>query len=122
MIAEHDEPSETSPLLAKPADAAAASGVGVDGVQVIGDAASVRVTGTVEAGDDEERQGGNGAGPQQYQGMPEVKKQLKYILPAIAIGVRRKSVRNVKQWADCSVDFPFCWRPDYHCVELWQDR
>ncbi|KAI4134394.1 MAG: hypothetical protein LQ347_001572 [Umbilicaria vellea] len=87
MIAEHDEPSETSPLLAKPADAAAASGVGVDGVQVIGDAASVRVTGTVEAGDDEERQGGNGAGPQQYQGMPEVKKQLKYILPAIAIGI-----------------------------------
>lgn len=87
MTAEHDEPSETSPLLAKPADAAPASGVGVNGVQVTGDAASVHVTGTVKAGDDEERQNGNGAGPQPYQGMPEVKKQLKYILPAIAIGV-----------------------------------
>lgn len=87
MTAEHNELPETSPLLAKPAVAIPASGVGVDGIRVNRHAASVHVTGTVKAGDDEERQGGNGAGPQPYQGLPEVKKQLKYILPAIAIGV-----------------------------------
>lgn len=86
MTAQRDDTSETSPLLTKPSDATPASGAGVDGVQVIGDAASIHVTGTVKAGDDEERQNSNGAGPT-YQGMPDVKKQLKYILPAIAIGV-----------------------------------
>lgn len=87
MTAQRDDTSETSPLLTKPSDATLASGAGVDGVQVISEAARIHVTGTVKAGDDEERQNSNGAGLQPYNGMPEVKKQLKYILPAIAIGV-----------------------------------
>ena len=123
MVADHEEPSETSPLLAKPADAAPASGVGVDSVQVNGDAANGHANGTVKpGGDEEEGQDGNGAGPQPYQGMPEVRKQLKFILPAIAIGVRNKSTRNVKQDANRFLDFPFCRRPDHYRIELRQDR
>lgn len=121
MTAEHDEPSETSPLLAKPATAAPASAVGVDGIHTHGDAANGHVNGTGKSGDDEERQDGNGAGPQPYRGMPEVRKQLKYILPALAIGVRYKNTRTSNQVSDGFVDLPFCWRPDHYCIELWQD-
>ena len=94
MAAEHDEPSETSPLLASRADVLT-SGVGVDCVQVDGDVANGHANGanghangTAKPGDDEESQEDNGAGPQSHQGMPEVRKQLKSILPAVAIGVR----------------------------------
>ena len=121
MATEHDEPSETSPLLTKPADAAQASGIDADGVQVTVDVANGHMNGTVKPGDDEERQDGNGAGPKPYQGMPEVKEQLKFIVPAIAIGVRHKNVRNMKQKANCFVDLSCRWRPDHHCIELRQD-
>ncbi|KAL9593502.1 MAG: hypothetical protein Q9179_005848 [Wetmoreana sp. 5 TL-2023] len=71
MPANHEEPSETSPLLCKPSN--------VNGSSING-----RADGNIKHGNDEE---GQKAQVTEYQGMPEVKARLKYILPAIAIGV-----------------------------------
>ena len=85
-MADH-EPTESSPLLSsastayfEPADAPEgplASSTGGDG----------HSTGKTMNGDEEGQLPEDGR-THQYEGMPEVKKQLKYILPAIAIGVR----------------------------------
>ena len=42
----------------------------------------------VKTADDEEHQSNGEGGAARYEGMPEVKAKLKYILPAIGIGVR----------------------------------
>jgi len=42
---------------------------------------------SIPGDEDEERQDAQNERAVQYEGLPEVKKQLKYILPAIAIGV-----------------------------------
>ena len=75
-------PTETSPLLATPTNPLPEPGDAPNGVLANGTA-----NGVVKPGDDEERQAGAGDRTPQYEGMPEVKKQLKYIVPAIAIGV-----------------------------------
>lgn len=90
MTMAQSEPSETSPLLPKlteyvdPGDAP-------NGVLPRGDEsrenANGHGNGLVKPDDGEERQQDDGEEPVLYQGMPEVKKKLKYILPAIAIGV-----------------------------------
>ena len=58
--------------------------------------------------DEEEAHSDDEGRERQYQGLPEVKKQLKYIVPAIAIGV----------WLACEAkgdvtlrlaDLPVCW-------------
>jgi hypothetical protein len=69
--------SETSPLLPKPVQEAQPIDAGV-GIAPEG----------ANAGDDEdiERQASHGDAFK-HQGLPEVKKRMKYIFPAIAIGV-----------------------------------
>jgi hypothetical protein len=81
------EPTETSPLLGTPqqhgqlidpGDGVAPAGlIPYDETDVGGDA----------SGDDLERQPSNGDSFK-HQGLPEVRKRMKYIFPAIAIGVR----------------------------------
>jgi hypothetical protein len=76
------QPSETSPLLPKPNDNAQAA-------VPVTDVASPDAAPLVEDqqdGGDVERQTSNGDSVK-HQGLPEVKKKLKYIFPAIAIGV-----------------------------------
>ncbi|KAF1940492.1 MFS general substrate transporter [Clathrospora elynae] len=72
------QPSETSPLLPKPDQTAQpidpANGIAPAGAAATGDGADL------------ERQPSNGDSFK-HQGMPEVKKRMKYIFPAIAIGV-----------------------------------
>jgi hypothetical protein len=67
--------SETSPLLPKPHDAAHAFDTAV-GIAPKGANAG--------EGGDVERQGSF-----KHQGLPEVRKRMKYIFPAIAIGVSK---------------------------------
>lgn len=78
-------PSETSPLLPKPRDNSPppidpGSGIAPEGPDA-------RVNGGQDE-EDIERQASDGDSTK-HQGLPEVRKRLKYIFPAIAIGVSR---------------------------------
>ena len=69
-----------------------------------------------EAGETEEV---DDARRQQYEGLPEVKKRLKYIFPALAIGVSpycscQHHVLTLLQ------DLPLRCGPDTRCVKLWR--
>lgn len=80
-------PSETSPLLRRPTDTFLEPGDATNGVLPNGTYSNGIPSGLVKPDDDEERQEGDGDRSPQYEGMPEVKKKLKFIVPAIAIGV-----------------------------------
>lgn len=69
---QQSEPTETSPLL-QDAVPDASSGVAPEG--------------PLEDGATLERQGSIQGRQKQYEGLPEVRKQLKYIVPAVGIGV-----------------------------------
>jgi hypothetical protein len=77
------QPSETSPLLPKP-NGDAPTTTPATGVAHQDVAPPVE---NEQDGGDIERQTSNGDSIK-HQGLPEVKKRLKYIFPAIAIGVR----------------------------------
>ena len=77
--------SETSSLLPKPLEAISA-GSATD-ILAIGRSADGHDKNTATPTGDEEHQSNNGGKTVQYEGMPDVKAKLKYILPAIGIGV-----------------------------------
>ncbi|KAL8717365.1 MAG: hypothetical protein Q9225_005384 [Loekoesia sp. 1 TL-2023] len=79
----HDEPTETSPLLRKSPDVLPEPGDAPIGPLPSGSGIDGQTNGVVKDGGDEESQDR----VTEYQGMPEVKARLKYILPAIAIGI-----------------------------------
>lgn len=79
----HDEPTETSPLLRKPYGVLPEPGDAPNGSLPNGSGIDGRTKRKVKDGGDEESQDRVTG----YQGMPEVKARLKYILPAIAIGI-----------------------------------
>lgn len=88
------EPTETSPLLGKPNDQIADPG---DGLATVVPEPYDETD--VEDNDDEpdlERQSSNGEAFK-HQGLPEVRKRMKYIFPAIAIGVSGLLHRYQKQ-------------------------
>jgi hypothetical protein len=71
------EPRETSPLLPKPNASTPATD----------EDSSTAPNPLTEDGGDIERQTSNGTASK-HQGLPEVRARMKYIFPAIAIGVR----------------------------------
>ena len=83
-----DTPSETSPLLPQttsvlPEPADASNGPLPNGTSQNGQTeTNGKHVDEERVQDDDERR------ERQYQGLPEVKKQLKFIVPAVAIGVR----------------------------------
>ncbi|KAL8721356.1 MAG: hypothetical protein Q9181_007724, partial [Wetmoreana brouardii] len=81
---DNHEPSETSPLLCKPSNALPEPAVAPSGSLPNGSSINGCADGNIKHGNDEE---GQKAQVTEYQGMPEVKARLKYILPAITIGV-----------------------------------
>lgn len=106
-------PSETSPLIPQskstlPQPADASNGALQKGVSSNGHAQEDN-----KSVDEEQAHGDEEGTERQYRGLPEAKKQLKYIVPAIAIGVRpifpRKDVHQLT-WKDLSV----CLRSDHH--------
>jgi len=77
------EPTEASPLLPESPIAFLEPGDAPEGPLASSNGNYKKIPGE----DDEERQDAQSERAVQYEGLPEVKKQLKYILPAIAIGV-----------------------------------
>ena len=82
------EPTETSPLLRHPSNvlpepSAAPSGALVNGSGIDGNANGV----SKPAGDEEHQKQDDEDRVNQYKGMPEVRARLKYIVPAIAVGI-----------------------------------
>ena len=84
------EPSETSPLLPKPT-LAIEGGVAPSGTSPSGNTHDSQGNGTIDGigkpQSDEEGQEVEDERAGQYEGMPDVMKQLKYIVPAVGIGV-----------------------------------
>jgi hypothetical protein len=90
MASPSSRPSETSPLLSKsdhtrhdvshPIDAS--GGLVPEGADPYED--NDEPEGEEMDGEDVERQNN---GPKTHEGMPEVKKQMKYLMPALGIGV-----------------------------------
>lgn len=81
MPQNHVAPSETTPLLCHQPEVLPEIGDAPNGS--LPNSTNGQACGSVKGGTDEESQ--NDAS--EYQGMPEVKAKLKYILPAIAIGI-----------------------------------
>jgi hypothetical protein len=82
MPSNNSRPSETSPLLPKPDDNVQSS----DSINVFPNTGEHAPDTNEEDGGDIERQPSNSS-TSKHQGLPEVRKRLKYIFPAIAIGV-----------------------------------
>ena len=83
----NDEPTETSPLLSKLPAAALEPGDAPEGALPF-----INGHDQIKAGnDDVERQDVEHDRAVQYEGLPEVKKRLKYIVPAVAVGVSLNS-------------------------------
>lgn len=77
-------PDETSPLLAKTVKSSDSISNHESEER---NSHNVRANGPSRGRIDEESQGEDPSRETQYEGLPEVKKQLKYILPGAAIGV-----------------------------------
>ncbi len=95
MASPNGAPTETSPLLPKPGKQVIAQlltpGTGVEANNLAADG-SVNdppdsANDVTADGGEVERQVSNEGRQKQYEGMPEVRKRMKYILPALAIGV-----------------------------------
>jgi hypothetical protein len=91
MAPTNTEPRETSPLLPRP-DAITEPVKASNGIAPR--AGSARIEAEQDGGDIE-RQTSNGDSSK-HQGLPEVRKRMKYIFPAIAIGVRLSSAIHGK--------------------------
>ncbi|KAL8832639.1 MAG: hypothetical protein Q9170_004799 [Blastenia crenularia] len=83
MPEDHDEASEVSPLLSNRSGAPSKFGDAPNGPLPDKSGTNGPTNGAAKDGGDEESQDH----VSEYQGMPEVKAKLKYILPAIAIGI-----------------------------------
>ena len=77
------DPTERSPLLSESSTAVLEPGNAPEGPLACSNGHYKSIPGDVEEG----RQDAQSERAVQYEGLPEVKKQLKYILPAVAIGV-----------------------------------
>ena len=80
--------SETSPLIPKPTNLLPEPADAPNGALPHGTSGNGHIHGDTKSVDQEEAPIDEEGRERQYQGMPEVKKQLKYIVPAVAIGVR----------------------------------
>ena len=117
-----NEPSEISPLLPKPVQAVETgdtpAGPHPSGSEIVRHINDIAKSNDVEGQDGTE----NGKVATQYQGMPDVKKRLKYIVPAVAIGVGTQIVILQGNSAEDEVDLHVRWRSNYYYIKLWEDR
>ena len=85
---ERQEATETSPLLAQSTTTLPDPGLTPNSVPPSEIEATAHRDGESKPAEDEESHGISKDRVQQYQGLPEVKAKLRYIVPAIGIGVR----------------------------------
>ena len=83
----HHEATEASPLLEQHGSAPNAAGEDCNGTTTNSGDVNGAQSGLVKPTEDEESQRDGREDATQYQGMPDVKAKLAYILPAISIGV-----------------------------------
>lgn len=88
----HSQPTETSPLLPKPNHLSEILPHPVDlSAGLVPEGAdpyeNEQHNGEAEDGGVVERQVSNNGRLKQYEGLPEIRKKMKYIIPAVAIGV-----------------------------------
>lgn len=117
MATSDDMPSETSPLLGPDGDRAtpkALNGNIVNGT-ILPDGAPQDGAYLERHDSIDERRAA------QFDGRPDIRKQLKYILPAISIGVLKALICLVAP-TDQSEGFLVCSRSNNHCFHLWQNR
>lgn len=88
---EHREATETSPLLAKPPTALPDPVLTSNSVPPSETEDAGYQAGGTKPAEDEESQSNDDNRGHQYEGMPDVKAKLLYIVPAVGIGVRRSS-------------------------------
>lgn len=93
--------TERSPLLSESSTAVLEPGDAPEGPLACSNGNYKSISGN----EDEERQDAQNERAVQYEGLPEVKKQLKYILPAIAIGVSPNWPCTIGARANRVVDF-----------------
>lgn len=86
MTADNSAPSETSLLLPKTTEVLPEPGNASQGTLPTSTGTNGSISGLSKP-QDEELQDDDAEREVQYQGMPEVRKRLPYILPALAIGV-----------------------------------
>ena len=88
---EHQEATETSPLLAKPTTVLPDPGLSPNSVPPSETEDAGHQNGGTKPAEDEESQSNDENRGHQYEGMPDVKAKLLYIVPAVGIGVRPSS-------------------------------
>jgi len=76
-----------------------------------------------EDGDDVERQTSHTSDgrSKQYEGVPEIRKQMKWLFPAMGIGVCRLQ-KTIEVYTEQFAGPPCSRRPDDNCIELWAYR
>jgi len=116
------DPTETSPLLPKPNKPVdAGNGIAsryVEGYDEERDVGSSEEQGDADGGHIE-RHASNGE-TTKHQGMPEVRKRMKYIFPAVAIGVSRYLIRmEIMIATKTSLGIFGGCGPDFDCFYIW---
>ncbi len=86
MTADNDRSLETTPLLPKATEVHPESGDAPEEILPSTTEPNNHTNGSTKS-QDEERQDDEGDREVQFKGMPDVRNRLKYILPALAIGV-----------------------------------
>ena len=114
------EATEDSPLLGQPESAPNAASEGPNGTVANDRGVNGVQNGFGKPAEDEESQRDGGEEATQYQGMPEVKAKLAYILPAISIGVCRTRIGS----SPCSnaLDLSCSGGSDHNRIMLWHYR
>ena len=85
---ESQEATETSSLLAKPTATGPEPGLAQIGMPPSEIEATGHQVGDSKPAEDEESQSDGKDRAHQYEGMPDVKAKLRYIVPAVGIGVK----------------------------------
>jgi hypothetical protein len=116
MATSDDMPSETSPLLGLGSNGAAPKALNghIISETIPNDASQ-------DGADLERHDSIDERRAAQFEGRPDIRRQLKFILPAISIGVLKAPVRLVAP-TDQSKGILICSRPNNHFFQLWQNR
>lgn len=119
MTVQDQSPTETSALLPK-TQVLPEPGIAPEGELPTGAVTNGDANGSAKAQDEESLhdEGGRGA---QFEGMPEVRARLKYIFPALAIGVRIRAEIARFQPAKHQAGLPLCSGPNNYSQQLRQD-
>ena len=124
MPTSHSQPTEASPLLPKPDPLSEIPPHPVDlSAGLVPEGAdpyeNEQHNDEAEDGGIVERQVSNNDRLKQYEGLPEVRKKMKYIIPAVAIGVSGFTRELLWTGLIGLADISLGCRPDHYCINLW---